>query len=256
MLTTVLFDMGGTLEDIWNNKETQAEVMVKLQETLRAHGLEPGCDAVEFDRRVMAGLKAYKNWSEPAMRELKPEEIWPDFYLKEFGFDREKLEAIAEELANLWEVTYYHRELRPGVEEMLQALQSRGYHLGVISNTASLYSVFDVLEQYGIRDYFEDVTLSSVTGYRKPHPSIFQISLRQMQAKPEECAYVGDTISRDIIGAKRMHFGAAIQIQSFLSAQKDAGVDAAYQPDHIIRELPELVDYLEERNRAERLAMQ
>ena len=123
-------------------------------------------------------------------------------------------------------------------------------------NTASLYSVFDVLEQYGIRDYFEDVTLSSVTGYRKPHPSIFQISLRQMQAKPEECAYVGDTISRDIIGAKRMHFGAAIQIQSFLSAQKDAGVDAAYQPDHIIRELPELVDYLEERNRAERLTMQ
>ena len=91
MLTTVLFDMGGTLEDIWNNKETQAEVMVKLQETLRAHGLEPGCDAVEFDRRVMAGLKAYKNWSEPAMRELKPEEIWPDYYLKEFGFDREKL---------------------------------------------------------------------------------------------------------------------------------------------------------------------
>ena len=58
------------------------------------------------------------------------------------------------------------------------------------------------------------------------------------------------------IGAKRMHFGAAIQIQSFLSAQKDAGVDAAYQPDHIIRELPELVDYLEERNRAERLTMQ
>ncbi len=50
--------------------------------------------------------------------------------------------------------------------------------------------------------------------------------------------------------------GAAIQIQSFLSAQKDAGVDAAYQPDHIIRELPELVDYLEERNRAERLTMQ
>ena len=116
--------------------------------------------------------------------------------------------------------------------------------------------MFDVLEQYGIRDYFEDVTLSSVTGYRKPHPSIFQISLRQMQAKPEECAYVGDTISRDIIGAKRMHFGAAIQIQSFLSAQKDAGVDAAYQPDHIIREVPELVDYLEERNRAERLTMQ
>ena len=27
MLNTVLFDMGGTLEDIWNNQETQAKAM-------------------------------------------------------------------------------------------------------------------------------------------------------------------------------------------------------------------------------------
>ena len=43
MLNTVLFDMGGTLEDIWYNEETTAEVMKKLQEVLRANGLEPGC---------------------------------------------------------------------------------------------------------------------------------------------------------------------------------------------------------------------
>ena len=83
---------------------------------------------------------------------------------------------------------------------MLQALKSRGYHLGVISNNASLYNVFRVLEDYGIRGFMEDVTVSSVTGYRKPHPEIFRIALRQMQAKPEMCVYVGDTVSRDIIG--------------------------------------------------------
>ena len=112
MLNTVLFDMGGTLEDIWNNQETQAKAMDALQKTLRAHGLEPGCSPEEFDRRVMAGLKEYKRWSEGLELEKKPEEIWPDYYLKEFGFDREKLIPITEELANLWEVTYYHRELR------------------------------------------------------------------------------------------------------------------------------------------------
>lgn len=31
MLNTVLFDMGGTLEDIWNNQETQAKAMDALQ---------------------------------------------------------------------------------------------------------------------------------------------------------------------------------------------------------------------------------
>ena len=42
MLNTVLFDMGGTLEDIWNTQETQAKAMDALQKTLRAHGLELG----------------------------------------------------------------------------------------------------------------------------------------------------------------------------------------------------------------------
>ncbi|MFR4415551.1 MAG: HAD-IA family hydrolase [Butyricicoccus sp.] len=246
MINTILFDMGGTLEDIWYNDQTIHSVTGELRTFLNEHDLGTGCNDITFWNKLNSGIRTYKQWSESNELEKKPEEIWPEYYMADFNLDREKLQEVAERLAGMWEVTYYHRELRPKVKETGGTEKTR-VSSGVISNTASLYSVFDVLEQYGIRDYFEDVTLSSVTGYRKPHPSIFQISLRQMQAKPEECAYVGDTISRDIIGAKRMHFGAAIQIQSFLSAQKDAGVDAAYQPDHIIRELPELVDYLEER---------
>ena len=213
MLNTVLFDMGGTLEDIWNNQETQAKAMDALQKTLRAHGLEPGCSPEEFDRRVMAGLKEYKRWSEGLELEKKPEEIWPDYYLKEFGFDREKLIPITEELANLWEVTYYHRE------------------------------------EYGIRGCMEDVTVSSVTGYRKPHPEIFRISLRQMQTTAENCVYVGDTISRDIIGAKQAGFGKAVQIVSALSAQKDAATAAdAEKPDLVIQNLLDMIPWLDQIN--------
>ena len=233
MIKTILFDMGGTLEDIWYNDQTIHSVTGELRTFLNEHDLGTGCNDITFWNKLNSGIRTYKQWSESNELEKKPEEIWPEYYMADFNLDREKLQEVAERLAGMWEVTYYHRELRPKVKETLEELKKRGYHLGVISNTASLYSVFDVLEQYGIRDYFEDVTLSSVTGYRKPHPSIFQISLRQMQAKPEECAYVGDTISRDIIGAKRMHFGAAIQIQSFLSAQKDVeqeepGADDVY----------------------------
>ena len=42
MLTTVLFDMGGTLEDIWYNEDTQRATCRRLLEVLRANGLEPG----------------------------------------------------------------------------------------------------------------------------------------------------------------------------------------------------------------------
>ena len=250
MLNTVLFDMGGTLEDIWYNEETTADVMKKLRETLRGNGLEPGCTDREFRERVLAGVKAYKRWSEGNMLEAKPEEIWPEYYLKSFNFDREKLLPITEELANLWEVTYYHRELRPGVKEMLDGLKARGYRIGVISNNASLYNVFNVLEQYGIRDYMEDVTVSSITGYRKPHPELFRISMRQMRCKPENCVYMGDTVSRDIIGAKRAGFGKAVQIYSFLTAQKDEGIPIAEaeKPDVVIHNFEEFLAWLDQEN--------
>lgn len=46
MLNTVLFDMGGTLEDIWNNQETQAKAMGALQKTpagaRSGAGMQPG----------------------------------------------------------------------------------------------------------------------------------------------------------------------------------------------------------------------
>lgn len=251
MLNTVLFDMGGTLEDIWYNEETTAAVMEKLRAVLRANGLEPGCGTAVFRERVLAGLTAYKAWSEGNMLEAKPEVIWPNYYLKAFDFDREKLLPITEELANLWEIAYYHRELRPGVQEMLDGLKARGYHIGVISNNASLYNVFNVLEEYGIRDYMEDVTVSSITGYRKPHPEIFRISMRQMRCRPENCVYMGDTVSRDIIGAKQAGFGKAVQIYSFLSAQKDVGVvDDAYRPDMIIESFTQFLAWLDEVNPA------
>ncbi|MCI8801800.1 MAG: HAD family hydrolase [Oscillibacter sp.] len=251
MLNTVLFDMGGTLEDIWNNSETLAAVMERLREMLEAAGLNPGCGPEAFQERVLAGLKAYKSWSESVWLEKKPEEIWPDFYLRDFGFDRERLLPITEDLANMWELTYFHRELRPGVQDMLESLKARGYKLGVISNNASLYNVFNVLEDYGIRSYMQDVTVSSVTGYRKPHPEIFRISLRQMQVKAEDCVYVGDTISRDIIGAKGAGFARAVQIGSHLSAQKDAAVQgAAEQPDVVITDIRELTGWLDEINPA------
>ena len=157
--------------------------------------------------------------------------------------------TISEELANLWEVTYYHRELRGDVLETLEALKARGYHIGIISNNASLYNVFNMLEEYGIRGCMEDVTVSSVTGYRKPHPEIFRISLRQMQTTAENCVYVGDTISRDIIGAKQAGFGKAVQIVSALSAQKDAATAAdAEKPDLVIQNLLDMIPWLDQIN--------
>lgn len=245
MFKNVLFDMGGTLEDIWYNEETQAAATERLLDILHRSGLEPGCEGKKFFETMFARYDAYKKWSERAVREKKPDEIWPDA-LQDFNFPREKVMAISEDLANVWECTYFHRELRPGVRDVLEGLKKRGFHMGVVSNTSSLYAPFHVLENYGVRDYFDNVTLSSITSYRKPATELFTISMYQMRSKPEECVYVGDTVSRDIIGAKRAGFGLAVQIHSFLTDQKDVGVaNCPERPDVKIESFPELLEYLD-----------
>lgn len=240
MITSVLFDMGGTLEDIYVDERSEREAIEKLQAMLTQAGLETGVDLDELKRRVDAGWVRYGQFRDPTNIELKPVQIWCDYVLTDFGFAREALAPVCEPIAHMWEVTHYHRALRPRAAEMLQGLQELGMKLGIVSNTAALYQVFDILEQYGIRNYFRDVTLSSVTGFRKPDPNIFQVALRQIQSAPDQCVYVGDTVSRDIIGSKRAGFAVAIQIGSQLTREKDKGIRREFEPDYLVEDIYEV----------------
>ena len=241
MITAVLFDMGGTLEDIFVDESSERAAIERLDEMLRAAGLDPRVDLDELKARVDAGWLAYGKYRDSCNVELKPIPIWCDYVLADFGFPREILEPLCEPIAHMWEITHYHRALRPRVREMLEGLKDLGLKLGIVSNTASLYQVFDILEEYGIRDLFSDVTLSSVTGMRKPLADIFYVATRQLQVRPEDCVYVGDTVSRDIIGSKRAGFARAIQICSKLTREKDAGVRREFEPDDVVPDIYEVL---------------
>ena len=246
MIDTVLFDMGGTLEDIHVDDESRHASIQGVLDILRAHGIDPDKDFETAASAINAGWERYGAYRDPRQRELKPEEIWGSFVLTDFGLDEKSVRSYAEELAHMWEVTHYHRALRPHVREMLEGLKDLGMKLGVISNTASLYQVFDILKEYGIRDYFQDVTLSSVTGYRKPNPNIFMVSLHQVQSDPAHCAYVGDTISRDVIGPIRMGFGATFHIDSYLTRLKDTHVSPDVKATYNIQDIYEVYTILKE----------
>lgn len=250
MITSVLFDMGGTLEDIFVDAQSEKEAIEKLQAILGKYGLDPKVGYEELKERVDAGWVRYGKYRDSCDVELKPIEIWCDYVLEDFGFPREQLAPHCEEIAHMWEVTHYHRSLRPQVVPMLEGLKGMGLKLGIISNTAALYQVFDILKEYGIRDYFQDVTLSSVTGMRKPAPDIFNVALHQIQSQAEECVYVGDTVSRDIIGSKRAGFAKAIQICSKLTKEKDCGIKREFEPDYMVEDIYQVYPIVQELNRA------
>lgn len=251
MINTVLFDMGGTLEDIYSNAESKMAAAQGVLRILRDHGVDVQVDEDAALRMLSDGWDRYAAYRNPSQRELKPEEIWGNYVLTDFGLDFETVRPFAEELAHMWEVTHYHRSLRPRVKEMLEGLKGLGMKLGVISNTASLFQVYEILKEYGIRDYFQDVTLSSVTGYRKPDPNIFKVSLYQVQSDPAECAYVGDTFSRDVIGPQNMGFGMTFHIHSFLTASRDTDIPDSVKPTHSIEDIYEVYTILRDQQKAE-----
>lgn len=251
MINTVLFDMGGTLEDIYSNAESKMAAAQGVLRILRDHGVDVQVDEDAALRMLSDGWDRYAAYRNPSQRELKPEEIWGNYVLTDFGLDFETVRPFAEELAHMWEVTHYHRSLRPRVKEMLEGLKGLGMKLGVISNTASLFQVYEILKEYGIRDYFQDVTLSSVTGYRKPDPNIFKVSLYQVQSDPAECAYVGDTFSRDVIGPQNMGFGMTFHIHSFLTASRDTDIPESVKPTYSIEDIYEVYTILRDQQKAE-----
>lgn len=244
MIRAVIFDLGGTLEDIYYDDDLRLKAMPGLRSILAQYGLDPGLPTPELYAVIQAGMKKYNTWRLATERELPPERVWDEFILANYGFSKDQVYAAGEMLAFYWDTQFSRRTLRPEAIATLDALRQRGLRLGVISNIHSRGMVPFQLAQYGMTDYFQAVLASAVLGWRKPNPRIFLEMARLLELEPAQCAYVGDTISRDVVGARRAGYGLAIQIKSFLTAQADREIDTE-PPDIVIQNLIQIVDIIQ-----------
>jgi putative hydrolase of the HAD superfamily len=242
-IQAVLFDMGGTLEDLTSDETIRREATRGLRGLLRERGIDPGLSLPDLQATVLSGLEAYQAWRDKREIELPPERVWTEYIFANHGLSRERLAAAADDLALFYETHFYARSLRPEAPVTLETLHAEGYRLAIISNVMSRQLVPLKLEEYGIAHYFDPVVTSSCLGWRKPNERIFGEATRLLQLPPEACAYVGDTISRDVIGARRAGYRLAIQIRSFLTAKADLGVDRL-RPDAVIQDLGQVVALL------------
>jgi putative hydrolase of the HAD superfamily len=247
MLKALLFDMGGTLEDVARRSECNAAWGGKILSYLETHGIRTGMEPEEFMKRCEEKNREYRRWGTEMGLELSPYEIWSRYYLKDFDIDQEKLRIIAENLANIWERNFYTRGLRKDAPAMLERIRERGLAMGIISNTPSLTHVIENLHEMGIHRYFAGcIYLSSLSGYRKPGRAIFIEAAADLGAKPSEAVYVGDTVSRDVRGARDAGYLATIRIASELTAGADEGLNTqGEEADYLIgnlAEIPGIVD--------------
>jgi HAD superfamily hydrolase (TIGR01662 family) len=113
----------------------------------------------------------------------------------------ERLDDCAREIYDEWAANQ-HFFLYDDVEPALRALASRGVKLGLISNSHRCLESFQ--EHFALTGLMCAAVSSSEHGFMKPHPSIFEAALAQANVRAEQSLMVGDSLTHDIEGARRV----------------------------------------------------
>jgi len=120
------------------------------------------------------------------------------------GRSAEDLDAIAADLATELKTRVPTRRLwsrvLPGVPGALAALRAAGLRLVVVSNSDG--TIARGLDEAGIGGLLDAVVDSTVVGFEKPDPRIFEIALERAGRRADRTAHVGDLHAVDVLGAR------------------------------------------------------
>jgi putative hydrolase of the HAD superfamily len=250
MIRAVLFDVGGVLHTSASNPDKAASFAGASLRVLAENGINLALSPGDFLAVVEKRAGEYKKHSELDCKELPPNRVWSEFFLKDFAIPGEKLKPCAEKLCYLFDAERRELRPRPDLRETVLALKDMGIKLGVISNILSAAFVHERLKLYGIADFMDCVVTSVETGVRKPDKRIFHIGAERLGLPPASCAYIGDRISRDVIGARSAGMGMVVLIRWAASEKKDAHlVSPENEPDFRIDGLKEIPGLIQKTNR-------
>jgi len=166
-IKAVIFDLGGVLV-----RTEFPEVRQRLEERL---GFTPGT----LGQTVWGG----EDWELAQTGRISYEEYWRRVGAA-LGFSTEQ------------QIRDFRREYFSGdrVDEELVRL-IRGlrpcYKIGLLSNAPDRLGIW-LDEEWGIKDLFDSIIYSAKVGVAKPDPSIFHLSLEQLELTPTEALFIDD----------------------------------------------------------------
>jgi putative hydrolase of the HAD superfamily len=238
-IEAILFDMNGTLRVRELHEPTQRAAFECM-----SHILKISNPSDTFWEELAGRFKAYGRWAQENLVQLPEEEIWTRWLLPDIP--PRQIEPFAAELTLAWSERKGRTVPKSGAGQTLLELKRRGYRLGIISNSLSSLDIPRCLDAFGWKDLFEVMVLSSDVKCRKPAPEIFWEATSKMDLEPAHCAYIGNRISRDVVGCKQAGFSLGLIIESPSGPRPDEQ-DQSTQPDFLIHDLSELLAIFPER---------
>ena len=238
----ILFDLGSTLiyyDADWD--ETRPARDAALIGRLRQAGISPDGDV--FLDQYDDLLRTYFAERDTEFIEYTAAYLLTTL-LAEWGFADVPPSVIRHALAGMYAVNQTYWKPEADAHPTLQALQTRGYRLGLISNTGDDSNIQTLVDRERLRAYFDVILTSAALGIRKPNPRIFQLALEHWDISPSQAAMVGDSLGADILGAHNAGL-YGIWITRWADTTANRTHQHTIRPDATIASLAELTELLD-----------
>jgi len=199
-IQAVLFDLGDTLmypRAPWPPVFEQAGQA--LGDYLCASGLNVDCST--FPDEFHQHLDKYFAERERSLMETSSLAVLKELLAEKDRYNLSK-EFLRKALDRYYAITQQNWALEDDAIPTLTALQSGGFQIGMVTNASDSHDVFTLVQNFGIKSYFDFILTSADCNYRKPHPHIFELAIANWNYMPDEIAMIGDRLNADISGAR------------------------------------------------------
>ena len=235
-IRAIIFDLGHTVWDFAPREDAYRLNILRMHERLLA------CDSATVPAPRLLGSalsKAIARWMK----------VWDSEVLEQPTSDVLVSEALADaglspppDVVSDITTILFGREVdmpvvAPDTIATFDTFHRDGIAMGCVSNTILLEEgINDALMRLGLLRYFRSVVASSSMGYKKPHASLFQRALDELDMEPGEALFVGDRLVDDVSGAQAVGMRAVLTHQFRQEPLDGANVE----PNAVIGRLAEL----------------
>ena len=243
-IKAIIFDLGNTLlyfdGDLDEIRKAAARALLQ---SLRCSGVNL---SDEFDVAFLERLNFYHQKREYDQIEYPARFILHELLLS-WSNIRLPEEVLRKALGEHYSISQKYWKSVSDMEYVLDTLNKWNYKLGIISNASDDADVQVLVDNAGIRDHFDIILTSAKAGVRKPNPYVFQMVLDRWGLTGKRVAMVGDTLSADIMGSKKIGM-LSIWVTKHADMSVGSGNNLGMKPDFVISEIKELLTIFRKKN--------
>lgn len=176
------------------------DALDRLTSSLRQNGFD-----IEHAAFVKAHSEAVLRFLEQTKRDGKEghNRFWVSAALAKMGHEVPPDDPhISTAVESYFSAFVQYAELIPGTKEMLATVR-QNYRVGLLSNFTHPPAAKEIISDLDLAPFFDVVLISGDLGYRKPHHSVFEELIDQLEIEKDQIAFVGDDPEADVAGALR-----------------------------------------------------